>query len=59
MGINVVSKPDVNLLESRSKCLGITSDEEESLSVLIAQPDSVKAQLLTLRSSRRNLIVHQ
>lgn len=54
-----MSKSDVNLLESSSKCLGITSDEEESLSVLIAQADSVKAQLLTQGSSRRNLIVHQ
>lgn len=54
-----MSKSDVNLLESSSKCLGITSDEEESLSVLIAQADSVKAQLLNQGSSRRNLIVHQ
>jgi len=59
MGIDAVSKSDVNLLESSSKCLGITSDEEESLSVLIAQADSVKAQLLNQGSSRRNLIVHQ
>lgn len=52
---------DESCLSSRGsfKCLGITSDEEESLSILIAKAGPAQAQLLTWDRSNGSLVVHQ
>lgn len=49
----------VNLLEGSFKCLGITSDEGESLSILIARAGPAQAQPLTWDGSRGSLVVPQ
>lgn len=40
-------------------CLGITSDEEESLFILITKKDTAQAQPLSWDRSNRSLVIHQ